>query len=224
MSSVLISWGFIIILQMDTTLLTSIPTNLKRITPCSIQINLSNFAHMKQCAHKTNTQMILHAKSSHWWAHWKMLLWDKLTRFLRPTFSNFAYSGFPSFTSLDDTLRCTNSKCSSQLSFIQCPTMSKKVCNPSSLYFLQDTTDMHNWRIMILPKSNLDFCLFVRDMKIAKFPWKPFGSVGESKSPPFSIQHTPTQQCSSTNQQMITNNLKSMSFPQKWGANGSALY
>ena len=62
-----------------------------------------------------------------------MIPCDRFTQFSKPTFPNFAYSIWSSIMSSNKPLWCTNSNCSSALSFIQYPIIPKKVCKPSSL-------------------------------------------------------------------------------------------
>ena len=98
---------------------------------------------------------------------------------------------------------CTNSKCSSMLSFIQYPTIPKKVCKLSSLHFLQETT----WPVGGLlshPKPTLIFSL--TPINYYNSPSQPFGNdcvstfhcTPWSKSLPFipqGIYSTSQEQC-----------------------------
>ena len=83
---------------------------------------------------------------AHWCALCNMLLCKRLAWFFTPTFLNFICSNLSSFMSYVKILWCTNSKCSLPISFMQYPTIPKKVCNPSSLNLLHETTqiDYHN--------------------------------------------------------------------------------
>ena len=103
---------------------------------CLIWVKPIAFVYVLQSFGKSNTKIFLHKEMDQLMS---LLLWPRFTQLLNPTLPNLPYSILPSFRS-SYMLWCTNLKCSSPLSFIHHPIMPLKVCKPSSLSFLQETT------------------------------------------------------------------------------------
>lgn len=125
---------------------------------------------------------------AHWWALWRMLLWDKLTRFFKPTLPNLAYSILPLSISSANTLWWMNLKWSSPLSLMQYLTIPKKVYEPSSLnFFARHNMTCH--RILMPSQSHLN--IFVPHGQAAKIPLDNLLETFWVKAPPCSTEHNP---------------------------------
>ena len=100
---------------------------------------------------------------------------------------------FAAFMSSANTLWWTNLKCSSPLSFIQYPIMPLKVCKPSSLNFLHDTT----WHVGGLSSHLKQTLIFLFNTgRQVKFPFTAIWKCSWVNAPPsLRTEHKPSIQC-----------------------------
>ena len=193
MSSILISWTFIMVFQMEATLLIPIHAYLRVITHIGFESKLSILHMQNNVPKRSATKWFFIPNLVHSWALYVMLLWDKLTLLMIPALPNFVDSNYPSFKSSYDTLwchfivfSCNIQPCPKRCAFphltISCkhPHANQENYNPiqeqSSLFFIWSHEE----------------CLWVKALILL-------------------IEHAPTKHCSSINLLIWTDNLMLMS-------------
>ena len=153
----------ITIFYIEATCLTSMPGYLKGITQTKFRLNFP-LLHIWNKVLERQHLSVSSCKIRPLMGPLQILLWEKFIRFFRPTFLNFTCSIFYLFMSSEETFSCTNSKCSSSLSFIQFPTIPKMYAKPH----LSISCKRQIWLTSHPNKLSLNFLL--NNGELMKFP------------------------------------------------------